>query len=281
MATRYTNAALGLSGQTTSGVATYWTRTPGGRLVSQRNADGTRWYSLFDGLGSVVGMVDVGGTVVARYAYDPYGQTVVQTGPAAEGNPWRYTGGYWDAGVGLYKLGARYYDPARGRFTQPDPLGGGYVYASDNPVNFVDPTGLGICGLGHENQPFEDSGECGGGGAYPGPRGFRNGTPPNSFIPDYSYGDGEGWPIGGPIRGYGPEPFGGGRSDFRVRGITPDAVRNAARGVPERDFNAPAGTSRSLYIGEDGLILVIDDGDGIVVTGFYDTPGGVNPALLP
>ena len=60
----------------------------------------------------------------------------------AEGNPWRYTGGYWDAGVGLYKLGARYYDPARGRFTQPDPLGGGYVYANDDPVNYVDPSGL-------------------------------------------------------------------------------------------------------------------------------------------
>ena len=87
-------------------------------------------------------MVDTGGVVVARYAYDPYGQSVVKSGPAAEGNPWRYTAGYWDAGVGLYKLGARYYDPARGRFTQVDPLGGGYVYASDNPVNFVDPSGL-------------------------------------------------------------------------------------------------------------------------------------------
>ena len=87
-------------------------------------------------------MVAVVGTVVARYGYDPYGQPVEKSGPAADVNPWRYTGGYWDAGVGLYKLGARYYDPARGRFTQVDPLGGGYVYASDNPVNFVDPSGL-------------------------------------------------------------------------------------------------------------------------------------------
>ena len=164
VATTYTNAALGVSGQTTSGATTYWTRTPGGGPVSQRNADGTRWYYLFDGLGSVVGLVDISGTVVARYGYDPYGQLVEKSGPAADGNPWRYTAGYWDAGVGLYKLGARYYDPARGRFTQLDPLGGGYVYARNNPVNFVDPSGLGVCGVGGRvDEPSEDPGDCGGG----------------------------------------------------------------------------------------------------------------------
>jgi hypothetical protein len=37
-------------------------------------------------------------------------------------------------------MGARYYDPAVGRFTQLDALGGGYPYALNNPVNLVDPT---------------------------------------------------------------------------------------------------------------------------------------------
>jgi hypothetical protein len=41
----------------------------------------------------------------------------------------------------------RYYDPATGRFTQPDPIGlaGGmnlYGYANGDPVNFADPFGL-------------------------------------------------------------------------------------------------------------------------------------------
>jgi len=42
------------------------------------------------------------------------------------------------------KLGARYYNPTTGRFTQPDPaaLIGGYAYAGDNPANATDPTGL-------------------------------------------------------------------------------------------------------------------------------------------
>ena len=148
----YVNSALGVARETKSGQPVSSTRTPRGTLISQRNADGTQYYSLFDGLGSVVGMVAVVGTVVARYGYDPYGQLVEKTGPAADGNPWRYTAGYWDAGVGLYKLGARYYDPARGRFTQVDPLGGGYVYASDDPINRIDPSGLDDC-------PEE---ECGG-----------------------------------------------------------------------------------------------------------------------
>ncbi|MFJ9622235.1 RHS repeat-associated core domain-containing protein [Streptomyces sp. NPDC101181] len=42
-------------------------------------------------------------------------------------------------------MGARYYDPALGRFTQADPSGqeqNPYLYAAGDPVNRVDPTGL-------------------------------------------------------------------------------------------------------------------------------------------
>jgi len=50
------------------------------------------------------------------------------------------------------KLGARYYNPTTGRFTQPDPSGqeaNTYNYASCNPANRIDPTGLSwrTCGL--------------------------------------------------------------------------------------------------------------------------------------
>ncbi|CAM5562759.1 hypothetical protein SCALM49S_09159 [Streptomyces californicus] len=44
----------------------------------------------------------------------------------------------------MYKMGARYYDPDLGRFTQPDPSGqeaNPYLYAA-SLVNRTDPTGL-------------------------------------------------------------------------------------------------------------------------------------------
>ena len=42
------------------------------------------------------------------------------------------------------KLGARYYNPTTGRFTQPDPSGqetNTFTYAGDDPINNVDPSG--------------------------------------------------------------------------------------------------------------------------------------------
>jgi RHS repeat-associated protein len=65
-------------------------------------------------------------------------------------NAWRYASGYYDVSTGLYKFGIRYYNPAIGRWTQRDPVGGSlqetvkanpYVYADDDPVNMTDPSG--------------------------------------------------------------------------------------------------------------------------------------------
>ncbi len=65
-------------------------------------------------------------------------------------NTWRYASGYYDVSTGLYKFGIRYYDATTGRWTQRDPVGGSlqetvkvnpYVYAGDDPVNNVDPSG--------------------------------------------------------------------------------------------------------------------------------------------
>jgi uncharacterized protein RhaS with RHS repeats len=50
--------------------------------------------------------------------------------------------------LGLYQMGARYYQPGTGRFTQADPLPSSvfeanrYAYVGANPCNRTDPTGL-------------------------------------------------------------------------------------------------------------------------------------------
>ena len=70
---------------------------------------------------------------------------------------YRYTGqlSQVDA-VGLYYYGARWYDPALGRFVSPDtivPLESQgvqawdrYAYVRNSPVNYTDPTGHVVCG---------------------------------------------------------------------------------------------------------------------------------------
>jgi RHS repeat-associated protein len=121
-----------------------YVRDPDGQLIGIRvgtSTNATRYYFTFDGLGSITGLTDSTGARVNTYRYDPYGQQL----SAVEGlpQPFRYTGGIHDTATGLTKLGIRYYEPALGRFTQPDPTGQDphYTYARNNPVNNVDPSG--------------------------------------------------------------------------------------------------------------------------------------------
>jgi len=139
-ATTYQNGPEGLANQTASNATTSFTRDPSGTLVSERTG-GQSYYYLFDGLGSVVGLVNASGAKVNSYSYDPYGQSRSVNEQVA--NPNRYTGGYLDTYSGLYHFGARYYDPSLGRWTQLDPSGqsAGYAYAGDDPVNLTDPSG--------------------------------------------------------------------------------------------------------------------------------------------
>ncbi|MCG8469792.1 MAG: RHS repeat-associated core domain-containing protein, partial [Gemmatimonadetes bacterium] len=66
----------------------------------------------------------------------------------------------WDDAAGLLYLRARYYDPEIGRFISEDPIGlqGGvnpYAYASNDPVNRADRTGL----VDEEGEVCEESDE--------------------------------------------------------------------------------------------------------------------------
>jgi len=77
---------------------------------------------------------------------------------------YRYTGQLEQATIGLYYYGARWYDPALGRFTQPDtivPLESQgvqawdrYAYVNNSPVNYTDPTGHDV------GCPGQDASEC-------------------------------------------------------------------------------------------------------------------------
>ncbi|GGZ88203.1 type IV secretion protein Rhs [Streptomyces plicatus] len=140
--TWFHHTALGLASTTTNGVDTGFIREPSGTLNSMTTG-GKSYYYLTDATGNVLGLVDDAGKRTHTYAYGPTG--LPRTTPTeAVPQPYRYAGAYADP-TGLYKMGHRYYDPTLGRFTQPDPSGqeeNPYLYASGDPVNNVDPTGL-------------------------------------------------------------------------------------------------------------------------------------------
>lgn len=171
---------------------------PGGQELRLDQSTGkvtaTRYYAF---AGQTVAMrTGPGGTAVTSLVSDPHGTatiavanttaatlTVRRFDPYA--NPrgpqvtWPGDHGFLDKPVdatGLVAIGARYYDPALGRFISVDPVmdltdpqqWAAYSYANNNPTTYSDPTGLIVCG------DFEGAGACnrrhktaagGGGGA--------------------------------------------------------------------------------------------------------------------
>jgi RHS repeat-associated protein len=132
----FTNAATGMTRENSTG----FVREASGTLTAMTTGGASQYY-LTDVQGSVIGLVDATGKRTATYSYGPYGEARTATGT---NQPYRYTGTYLDPS-GLYKMGARYYDPQLGRFTQPDPSGkekNSYLYAAGDPINNTDPSGL-------------------------------------------------------------------------------------------------------------------------------------------
>jgi len=122
---------------------------PGGLPLEQITGTTVLYYH-HDQLGSTTMLTNQAGATVATYTYDSYGKTLTTTGKAK--NPLLFAGQYQDAESSLYYLRARYYDPGTGQFLSVDPLvaetGQPYSYATDDPVNSVDPTGdawNGVC----------------------------------------------------------------------------------------------------------------------------------------
>jgi len=120
---------------------------PDGLPLEQIDASGAVLYYLHDQLGSTRALLDSAGNTVATFNYDAYGTPTTRTGSAT--TPFGYAGQYTDAETGLQYLRARYYDPATSQFLSVDPLVGAtkqpYVYASADPLSYVDPWGLADC----------------------------------------------------------------------------------------------------------------------------------------
>jgi len=132
------------------------------RFIKQLSCHlGNAGYYLSDGMGGNVGMLVDDGTASSNsrlpqfVVYDAFGNQMAQSSLGAglrASFAWRgREGSAKDIGSNLVYMQSRHYDPTIGRFIQADSLRmasmttqgmNRYVYASNDPVNISDPTGL-------------------------------------------------------------------------------------------------------------------------------------------
>ena len=114
-----------------------------------RAATETITYIHGDISGSPLAATSSTGAVVWKESYRAYGERWVNDPGSAQQSQW-FHGKEQDAATGLQYFGARYYDPAVGRFLGIDPVDyqdgnlhsfNRYAYGNNNPVRYADPDG--------------------------------------------------------------------------------------------------------------------------------------------
>ncbi|MDR7343348.1 RHS repeat-associated protein [Pantoea alhagi] len=136
----------GAPGRKTQYVYSEGTWEPLARVDSSAAGSEVYWYqTALNGLPER--MTDSQGDTVWQGTFSTWGETQREQShaPLAVAQNLRFQGQYLDRETGLHYNLFRYYDPATGRYTQPDPIGlaGGlntYAYVGD-PLVWVDPLG--------------------------------------------------------------------------------------------------------------------------------------------
>jgi len=117
-----------------------------GGLLARTDGSGSAFYHA-DGNGNITMLIDSSGNQLAKYLYDPYGNTLGMWGTLASANTYRFSSKEFDLTAGLYYYGYRYYQPNLQRWLNRDPIEeqGGinlYTFLNNDIVNEIDKLGL-------------------------------------------------------------------------------------------------------------------------------------------
>ena len=105
--------------QGAGGIGGLLARTDFGLLASGSGL-GHAYYHA-DGNGNITALINGSQAVVAKYLYDPFGNTLSMSGPLASANVYRFSSKEWNANSGLYYYLYRFYDPNFQRWPNRDP----------------------------------------------------------------------------------------------------------------------------------------------------------------
>ena len=149
-----------------------------GPEYERTGAGNPTWY-VYDGLGSVVGLLDVNGSLVSTRKYDVYGS--VRGGTGISGSKHKFVGSLGhpsEDDAGLIYMRARWMDPTTGTFASEDPARDGenwFGYADCRPVQHIDPDGrMSLSEEGEASAGGAELDATSGGGSIPAKRWMTN-----------------------------------------------------------------------------------------------------------
>jgi len=127
-------------------------------MISMKTNDENSLFFIYDGLGSVRGLLDDSSNTVNSYSYKTFGSIMDQS--VNQYNPYLFTGRVSIDSTDLYYYRSRYYDSVIGRYSSLDKFRGYAhlplslnlsIYVSNNPATHIDPFGF-----TEECDPFQE-----------------------------------------------------------------------------------------------------------------------------